>query len=160
MTDLPFGRGGSPLQNLIARGYKETYISAIKCQKEIDSGPIYLKKKLQLNGSANDIFERCNVIIQNMIIEILSNDIKPVKQTGQPTFFKRRKPKDGNITKLENLNDVYNYIRMLDHKIYPNAFLTTDNLKFEFKKAKDNGNSITANVKISKRDNHEKNKNK
>ncbi|MDZ7775688.1 MAG: hypothetical protein U5L09_08890 [Bacteroidales bacterium] len=30
MTDLPFGRGGSPLQNLISRGYKETKISALK----------------------------------------------------------------------------------------------------------------------------------
>ena len=24
MTDLPFGRGGSPLQNLIINGYKKT----------------------------------------------------------------------------------------------------------------------------------------
>ena len=30
MTDLPFGRGGSPLQNLIVRGFNETRISAIK----------------------------------------------------------------------------------------------------------------------------------
>ena len=29
-TDLPFGRGGSPIQNLIVRGFKTTKISAIK----------------------------------------------------------------------------------------------------------------------------------
>jgi len=30
MTDLPFGRGGSPLQNLISRGIHQTRISAIR----------------------------------------------------------------------------------------------------------------------------------
>ena len=30
MTDLPYGRGGSPLQNLIVRGKKKTKISALK----------------------------------------------------------------------------------------------------------------------------------
>ena len=51
MTDLPYGRGGSPLQNLIVRGFKTTMISAIKCVKEIDAGPIYQKKPLSLEGS-------------------------------------------------------------------------------------------------------------
>ena len=44
MTDLPFGRGGSPLQNLIVRGYKSTKLTAIKVQSGIDTGDIYLKK--------------------------------------------------------------------------------------------------------------------
>ena len=34
MTDVPFGRGGSPLQNLIIRGYKISKLSAIKCTKK------------------------------------------------------------------------------------------------------------------------------
>ena len=36
MTDLPYGRGGSPLQNLIVREHRETMISAIQCVKEIE----------------------------------------------------------------------------------------------------------------------------
>ena len=43
MTDLPFGRGGSPLQNLIVRGHKDTKISAIQVKDGIDTGDIYLK---------------------------------------------------------------------------------------------------------------------
>ena len=46
MTDLPYGRGGSPLQNLIIRGIKHTKISAIKVEKDIDAGPVYLKSDL------------------------------------------------------------------------------------------------------------------
>ena len=33
MTDLPFGRGGSPLQNLISRGIYSTKISALIASK-------------------------------------------------------------------------------------------------------------------------------
>lgn len=34
MTDLPYGRGGSPLQNLIVRGHKETKLTALRCVNE------------------------------------------------------------------------------------------------------------------------------
>jgi len=44
MTDLPFGRGGSPLQNLIERGIKKTKISAIKVDGGIDTGDIFFKR--------------------------------------------------------------------------------------------------------------------
>lgn len=56
MTDLPYGRGGSPLQNLIVRGHKDTRISAIKVSDGIDTGPVYLKSPLSLEGTAHEIF--------------------------------------------------------------------------------------------------------
>ena len=43
MTDLPYGRGGSPLQNLIIRGHKTTKITALKMIQELDTGDVYLK---------------------------------------------------------------------------------------------------------------------
>ena len=48
MTDLPFGRGGSPLQNLILNNFSHTKITALKMSDELDAGPIYLKKDLRL----------------------------------------------------------------------------------------------------------------
>ena len=59
MTDLPFGRGGSPLQNLIVRGIKTTKISAIKVVDGLDAGPIYLKENLELYGTAQEIYDQC-----------------------------------------------------------------------------------------------------
>ena len=50
MTDLPYGRGGSPLQNLIVRGWKETKVLALKVVEELDAGPIYYKKRLAYMG--------------------------------------------------------------------------------------------------------------
>lgn len=37
MTVLPFGRGGSPLQNLITRVIYETQTTAFRCEKGLDT---------------------------------------------------------------------------------------------------------------------------
>lgn len=153
MTDLPFGRGGSPLQNLIKRGYKETKISALRVVKELDAGSIYLKSNLTLIGTANEIFIRANSIIEEMIIDIIKDKLKPVPQVGEIVEFKRLKPSDSNLVNLNNLEKVYDYIRMLDCEGYPHAFVETPHLKFEFITANFDPNEeiITANVRISKK---------
>lgn len=153
MTDLPYGRGGSPLQNLIVRGHTETKISALRVVKELDAGPIYLKSDLSLSGTAQEIFTRANKIIEIMIEAIVINDLKPKEQEGEVVKFKRRKKEDSNILEIENLEKVYDHIRMLDADGYPQAFIETANLKIEFSKAKLNTNKevLKAYVRISKK---------
>ncbi|MES2003044.1 MAG: formyltransferase family protein [Bacteroidota bacterium] len=152
MTDLPFGRGGSPLQNLIANGFTETKITALKVDKEIDGGDIYLKKDLNLAGTAEEIFIRAAVIVKEMIKEIVKLNLEAAPQTGEPTYYKRRKPSEGNIETLTNISDVYDYIRMLDAETYPNAFVEVGNFRFEFKRAHlKSDNSIIADVRITKK---------
>lgn len=152
MTDLPYGRGGSPLQNLIIRGFKSTMISALKVVKELDAGDIYLKKELSLNGSAQDIFVKADAVIEEMIIEIVQNKLQPTPQLGVPYIFKRRRPEDGNIAYLDDTEKVYDFIRMLDADGYPSAFLETEHFKFEFTDAQiQNDKTITANVRITKK---------
>lgn len=153
MTDLPYGRGGSPLQNLIERGHTETKISALRVVKELDAGPVYLKRDLPLTGTAEEILTESNNVIERMIVEILTEDLKPIEQEGEVVKFKRRKPEDSNIAKVEELKIVYDYIRMLDAQGYPHAYLETSNLKFEFTNARFNPEDeiITAHVRIYKK---------
>ena len=152
MTDLPYGRGGSPLQNLILLGHKNTKISALQVESGIDTGDIYLKKDLSLNGTAQDIYERANEVISDMIVEIVKTKPVPIKQEGKPTLFKRRKPLMSNMNDVESLDEVYDFIRMLDADGYPPAFLETSNCKFEFRKvSKQNDNTLEAYVRISKK---------
>lgn len=66
MTDLPYGRGGSPLQNLIKRNIENTKISAIKVVKDLDAGDIYLKRDLNLNGTADEILGLGGTIIKRI----------------------------------------------------------------------------------------------
>jgi len=153
MTDLPFGRGGSPLQNLISRGYKTTKISAIKVEKGLDTGDIYIKRTFGLEGSASEIFQRSTSIIEEMISDIIKNKRQPVPQVGEIVEFKRRKPEESNIVELDDLEKVYDYIRMLDCEGYPHAFVETPHLKFEFINANFDTNEeiISANVRIFKK---------
>ncbi|MBI5412970.1 methionyl-tRNA formyltransferase [Candidatus Peregrinibacteria bacterium] len=148
MADLPYGRGGSPLQNLIVRGHKDTKISALRVVKELDAGPVYFKRNLSLNGSASEILTRCSKIVFFMIQKIIATEPKPVEQNGAVIEFKRRKPEEGDISSLEDLEKVYDYIRMLDAEGYPRAFLEKNNLRLEFEKAEFKENAVTSVIKI------------
>lgn len=149
MTDLPYGRGGSPLQNLIVRGHKDTKISAIKVTGKIDGGPIYMKRALSLDGTAQEILIRCSDIIFNEMIPIfLTEKPTPIPQEGEPVVFKRRKPEDGEITSGMELDKVYDYIRMLDAEGYPRAYMEFGDYRLEFDNAalSANGQELTARV--------------
>lgn len=149
MTDLPYGRGGSPLQNLIVKGHTESKISAIKITEGIDQGPVYLKRPLLLHGTAREIFVRASGIIKDMIVEIIESKPIPQPQQGEVVLFKRRKPEEGDLSGLKTTKEVYDYIRMLDAEGYPNAFIETKFIRFEFTQATfNNDNTITAHVRI------------
>lgn len=149
MTDLPFGRGGSPLQNLIERGIYETKLSSLRVCKELDAGDIYLKRPLSLWGTAEEIYLRAGELTKEMMIEIVQNKIKPMPQSGEPVPFKRRKPEQSNISNLESLEKVFDYIRMLDADGYPHAYIDVGKLHFEFERASLKDGFIKADVKIS-----------
>jgi methionyl-tRNA formyltransferase len=71
MTDVPYGRGGSPLQNLISLGHKETKLTALKMTNQLDAGAVYLKAPLLLKGCAQEIFERSAKLTFEMIQSII-----------------------------------------------------------------------------------------
>jgi methionyl-tRNA formyltransferase len=151
MTDLPYGRGGSPLQNLIVRGHTETHLSALRCEAGLDTGPIYLKRPLSLEGTAEEILQRASALMEEMIITIVEERPMPTPQTGDPVLFKRRNPEDGNLDQISELPLVYDYIRMLDGEGYSNAFLQTEHFQFDFSDAKNNGDYVDAKVRIRRR---------
>jgi methionyl-tRNA formyltransferase len=87
-----------------------------------------------------------------MIVEIVKTKPVPIKQEGNPTLFKRRKSLMSNMKDVESLDEVYDFIRMLDADGYPPAFLETSNCKFEFSKvSKQNDNTLEAYVRIIKK---------
>lgn len=148
MTDLPFGRGGSPLQNLIARGIYETKITALRCVEELDAGPVYLKRPLSLHGTAQEIYMRASEVIEEMIILILKERPVPQPQIGTVVKFKRRTPEEGDISQLQNLRQIYDFIRMLNADGYPPAFIEHGDFCYEFSRASLRNGYIIADVKI------------
>jgi methionyl-tRNA formyltransferase len=147
-TDLPFGRGGSPIQNLIIRGIYQTKISAIRIDERIDAGDIYLQRPIDISeGSVEDIFVRISQQVFDMINEIIIHKPVPQRQKGKQVVFKRRTPAQSEIPEGLTQRQLYDFIRMLDGEGYPRAFMKLGNKRIEFYNAqlKDN---LTANVNI------------
>lgn len=152
MTDVPFGRGGSPLQNLIVRGHRETKLSALRMTGEFDAGPVYLKQPLSLEGDAEEIYLRAGRLSVKMIERIVQEEMTPVPQEGKAVNFKRRTPPESEIGNCSSLESLYDFIRMLDAEGYPRAFLHHSGMRFELSRPALYDGRIVADVTITRGD--------
>lgn len=149
MTDLPFGRGGSPLQNLILRGLTSTQLTALQMTDELDAGPVYAKQPLSLDGSAEQIFRRAAPIIYHLIERIIQQKITPLPQQGESEYFQRRTPEQSELPPEADANALYDFIRMLDADSYPRAFIQHGQWRLELSQAsKEPNGAITAQVRF------------
>jgi len=151
MADVPYGRGGSPLQNLIMAGHNDTKLTALRMVKELDAGPVYKKIPLSLEGTAGQIFERMAPKIYELIRYIILNEPEPIQQVGEVTTFKRRTPVQSKLPNSGSLQEVFNHIRMLDAETYPNAYLNNGEFRLEFDHADFHGDEVIARVVISRK---------
>ncbi|WP_309090537.1 hypothetical protein [Phenylobacterium sp.] len=151
MTDLPFGRGGSPLQNLIVRGFQETRLSALQCVAEMDAGAIYDKRPLSLLGTAEEILMRAADTMEEMILHIALSEPEPTPQQGEPVVFRRRRLDESSLEDAVDLRGVFDHIRMLDAEGYPSAFLDIGPFRLEFSRASIRPDVVVADVQFKLR---------
>ena len=148
MAELPYGRGGSPLQNQIARGIEHTELCALRVEQRIDAGPVYLRRPLCLHGSAEEIYIRASALAFEMIEEILDTRPQAIAQEGEPTVFKRRAPAESAIPSGLSLPQLFDFIRMLDADGYPRAFLDHGDMRFTFSRVALRDGRLHADVEI------------
>lgn len=89
--------------------------------------------------------------MESLIVDIVESHPTPIPQEGEVVEFKRRRPQDGDIASLSNLEQVYDFIRMLDAEGYPPAFLQTEHMQFEFSEAVKDEEWVDAKVRIRRR---------
>ena len=149
---LPFGRGGTPIQNLILRGFRETPVCALRAVGEMDAGPIYLQENLKLDGSLEDIFHRLNIVVNSIIDELLPDLPEPIHQVGDVVVFRRVTEADNELKKFGSIEKVFDQVRMVDEPSYPCAYINYGEYKIELSKAeiKDDYLICRARFKIRK----------
>ncbi len=150
MTDVPYGRGGTPLQNLILRGHRRTTLTALQMTASFDAGPVYLKRPLSLTGRAEEIYERGTALSIRMIRTIARSLPRPRVQKGRVVIFKRRKPEESQIPESLSPQRLYDFIRMLDAPGYPHAFLVNPPFRYSFSNVRFEKHHISASVTITK----------
>ena len=151
VAPLPYGRGGSPIQNLILRGITEAPVNALMMGEELDAGDILLQEMISLEGKLSEIFLRIGNVVQNQIVQISKGNYTARPQIGVPTYFRRLSNMDNQIlTDCVSLSSIYDRIRMVDAPEYPKAFCAVESFRLEFSDAILREDGLTAKVRITK----------
>lgn len=128
-SPLPKYRGGSPIQNQIINGEKTGAVTLFRMNEGLDKGDIYQQLTMSLSGTLDDIFRRISDLGLAATCDIINNNYTlKTQEESKSTYYKRKSPKDSEITieelKTQSAEYLYNKIRMLNDP-YPNAFIKT-----------------------------------
>ena len=137
-SPLPYGRGGSPIQNQIVRGRYQSELCAIRANAELDQGPVYMRWPVDLSrGTAEEILIDISDLVFQMIPQIIDNTPALTEQVGEPLLFERRQPWQSEFPyAFDDSRAAYDFIRMLDGEGYPKAYMEKGNMLIEFSNAR------------------------
>ena len=125
-SDLPKGRGFSPVRRQIVRNKNKIKVLLIKCSKRADTGDIVENEMMQIQpfDLYDDIREKQFLATKRIIIKFLKKypNIKSKKQKGKSTFFKKLRNLDDKLSLNKSIKDQFNILRSTDYKNYPNYF--------------------------------------
>jgi methionyl-tRNA formyltransferase len=139
-SDLPSGRGHSPLYWQILKSKKKIVTTLFECSKRMDSGPYYYKKKFNYAEDLlyDEIKEQQFLNSFELVIKFLNyynkNKKAPSskKQNGKASYFKKLNKKDSEINIHKSLKSQFNRLRTTDNDNFP-AFFFYKKRKFILK---------------------------
>ena len=128
-SDLPRGRGMSPLFNQILKGKKNITSTIFKCEENLDNGKIVFKQKFFYQDTL--VYDEIKkkqminnvVIIKKLLNLFLKNKIKLKSQKGKATYFKKISKIKNNIDKSKSLISQFDKIRTRDDKFFRAFFV-------------------------------------
>lgn len=125
-SDLPKGKGFSPIQWQLLEGESEIKITLIEATSKVDSGDIFLQKNLVFKGT--ELYEEIREIQAkgtfSIIYEFLENypNIKQKKQVGSESFYPRRTKDDGELDISKTIEENFNLMRIGNNQSWPSFF--------------------------------------
>ena len=130
-SDLPYGRGMSPLTWQILKGKTKVIFSLIEANEKMDEGKVFYKKSVKI--PKNVLFDEIKRIqlesSLNLILKFLnkykSTGKFPVNspQKGRSYYFKIRTKADSRLNINKSLKSQFNHLRVCDPKNYPPYFV-------------------------------------
>ena len=136
-SDLPKGRGFSPLTYMILEGKNDIPICLLEMVAEADAGPVVYKDWIKYKGHelVGELREKLGQAQIDIVLKYLNAKTLPEAkpQTGEPSRYKRRKPEDSRI---ELTDGQFNLFRVADNDKYP-VFFEKDGHKYILKIEKD-----------------------
>jgi len=132
-SELPTGKGFSPMTWQILEGKNEIPLTLFEANSKIDSGKIYFKDKIQLNGGEliDEIRKLMADKICTLVIKFINNIdcLRSTDQIGGDSFYRRRRSSDSFLDINKTINEQFNLLRVVDNERYP-AFFRRDNTEY------------------------------
>ena len=133
---LPKYRGASPIHFAIQNGEKQTGITIMKTEYEVDSGDIICQESIDIldKETTGELFERLSILGANMIVEavknVVSGNVNYIKQDHEKATFTKMIKKDmAKIDWNKDANFIYNQIRAFNPSPIAFTFLGGEMLK-------------------------------
>jgi len=127
-SDLPHFAGGSPIQNQILAGIKQTNASLFKLTPQFDAGPILGKRAFSLKGHMQDVFNELTRVTIELFDDFLSHypNVPEAPQEVGGNSVRRLRPDQSRLT-IERISEMtcsqlYDEIRCREDP-YPNVYL-------------------------------------
>jgi methionyl-tRNA formyltransferase len=126
-SDLPKGRGWSPLIWQILEGQNKITITLLEAEDKVDSGDIWKQQKIiiQPHEIINEINKKLFAIKLNLIEYAIKhhNTVKPKSQKKEnPTYYKRRIAQNSELNVNQTLSEQFDLLRVADNIRYPCFF--------------------------------------
>ena len=126
-SNLPQGRGWSPLIWQILEGKNNIVISLFKAEDKIDSGDIYKKEILKLDGT--EIYDEINTKLFKIKLDLMLwainniNNLKPIQQDNtKASYYNKRTPANSELNINNSIKSQINLLRVCDPNRYPAFF--------------------------------------
>ena len=126
-SDLPHGRGWSPIQWEILNGSNSITIALLDAADKVDSGDIWKKNIIKLEGHelSNEINEKifpAKLELLDFAIKNINSVNKIIQKEIDEPYFTRRTPKDSEIDINKSISEQFNLLRIADNERYPCFF--------------------------------------
>lgn len=125
-SDLPRGRGFSPLTWLTLEGKTDIPICLFEAVTELDAGAVVYRDVLPLGG--HELIDEMRAGLGPKQIELcrrfLANEGPKagVAQMGEPTYYGRRRPSDSRLDPHKSIVEQFDLLRVVDNESYPAFF--------------------------------------
>lgn len=125
-SDLPKGKGWSPLTWQVLEGKITIPITLFEANSEIDSGAIFEKINIELDGS--ELIDELRQKQARATFKLVSNFLKKypnniaIPQNGISSFYPRREAKDSCLDISKPIAEQFNLLRVVDNDRYPAFF--------------------------------------
>jgi methionyl-tRNA formyltransferase len=126
-SDLPVGRGWSPHIWDVLSGKDSITLSLLEANEPVDSGDIWKKQIIQLNGL--ELFDEINELLFNAELNLIEWACKnykyccPVPQERLNNgYLRKRILSDSEVNINESLESQFNLLRVCDPKRFPAFF--------------------------------------